>query len=94
VRRRLVRNHEGQRAVLMHVPDEEPRHAEREAGLIITFDLCPAGLMYEVSTSLQNSLCGLANQWPALLELDYPSRALAARAMSILRWCHGSSARC
>jgi hypothetical protein len=48
------------------VVSEKPRHVEREAGLIITFDLCPVtpGSYTRLSTSFadQHVVCGLANR--------------------------------
>jgi hypothetical protein len=47
------------------VVSEKPRHVEREAGLIITSDLCPVtpGSCTRLSTSFADQmLCGLANR--------------------------------
>jgi hypothetical protein len=58
----------------------EPRHVVREAGLIISSDLRPVtpGSSTRLSTSLQIITCNrLGQSVISLLELDYPSRALA-----------------
>src|SRR5688572_20229214 len=60
--------------------NEKPRHVAREAGLVITFDLCPVtpGSCTRLSTSLQIRMCvRLGQSVIRLLELDYPSRAPA-----------------
>ena len=59
---------------------EKPRHAGREAGLIISSDLCPVtpGSYTRLSTSLHVIMFErLGQSVISLLELDYPSRALA-----------------
>ena len=58
---------------------EKPRHAEREPGLIITSDLCPVtpGLYEVVHLVAEQHVVRLGQSVISLLELDYPSRALA-----------------
>ena len=78
---------------------EKPRHVFREAGLIISSDLCPVtpGSSTRLSTSLQIITCDRLGQSVLRLlraRLSKPCPRWMARAEDIVRWCHGSSARC
>ena len=79
--------------------NEKPRHVVREAGLVITSDLCPVtpGSSTRSSTSLQS--IRLSATWPvgdqlARARLSKSCPRDLARAEVTLGWCHGSSARC
>ena len=73
---------------------EKPRHVFREAGLIISSDLCPVtpGSSTRLSTSLQFAL--MQSAWPiddqlARARLTKPCPRFMERAEDIVRWCHG-----
>ena len=79
---------------------EKPRHAERETGLVITSDFCPArpGSYTRRSASLESSIfvcLRLGQSVISFARARRPNRAPrpSAGAELTLGWRHGSSAR-